>query len=131
MKNTEIENICRSSCDELQAFISLTKQLLEKQSSYQAAALNNYITQIYEISGSKALPQLISLFEKHSDSPSSPIITNCQTAIKQLNIFYNEILPLHISELSKLPERSSPPRELLTGFIRSTEIIQQNLNQCY
>lgn len=132
MKNTEFINICKSACEELEVFISFTRQLLEKSSRDQSRAmLNSYIVKIYEISNSKALPQFISLFEKHSDDLNTEANKRCQYAIKQLNIFYTQILPRHLSELSKLSESNLSPKDQLIGFIRSTEIIKKNLMQDY
>lgn len=128
MKNTEIKQACHLACNELDAFISLTKLLLEKSSSTASeTTLNNYITRIYEASNSMALPLLISLFEQYSNDYNATIVVICQAAINQLNIFYNQVLPLHISELSKLSDKKRIPRELLTGFIYSIEVIKKNL----
>lgn len=132
MKNTKIKLICCSACEELDIFISFAKQLLDNNLSHPIPiALNNYITQIYEISNSKALPQLISLFEKHSNNLNTDVALSCQSAIKQLNNFYSKILPRHIYELSMLSEESILPRERLTGLIYSIEIIKKNLMKCY
>ena len=132
MKNTKIKLICCSACEELDIFISFAKQLLENNLSHPIPiALNNYITQIYEISKSKALPQLISLFEEHSNNLNTDVALSCQSAIKQLNTFYSQVLPHHMYESSILSDKSLLPRECFTGFIYSIEIIKKNLMQCY
>ena len=128
MKNKEIKQICCLACNELDTLIVLAKLLLEKNlSTSSTTTLNNYITGIFEASTSKALPLLISLFEQYSNDYSTAIIANCQAAINQLSIFYNQVLPKHISETSKLSDGARFPRETFTGFIYSIEVIKKNL----
>ena len=128
MKKTEIRLTFNLACNELDAFISLTKLLLEKSSSAASEiTLNNYITRLYEASNSKALPLLMSLFEQYSNDYNAAFVANCQAAINQFNILYNQVIPRHISELSKLSDGTNIPRELLTGFIYSIEVIKKNL----
>ena len=128
MKNKEIKQICCLACNELDTFIALAKLLLEKNlSTSSTTTLNNYITVIFEASNSRALPLLISLFEQCSNDYSTATIANCQAAINQLSIFYNQVLPKHISEISKLSNEARFPRETFTGFIYSMEVIKKNL----
>ena len=128
MDNIEIKQSFRLAYNELDAFTSLTKLMLEKSSyTISETTLNNYITLIYEASNSMALPRLISLFEQYSNDYNATIVANCKAAINQLNIFYTQVLPQHIFELSKLSGANRFPRELLTGFIYSIEVIKKNL----
>ena len=128
MENTKIKQYLRLAHNELDAFISITKRMLEKSSyTISETTLNNYITLIYEESNPMALPRLISLFEQFSNDYNATIAANCKAAINQLNIFYTQVLPQHISELSKLSDANRFPRELLTGFIYSIEVIKKNL----
>ena len=128
MENKKIKQTCCLACNELDKFIALTKILLEKSiSTASEATLNNYITEIFDASNSTALPMLISLFEQYSRDYNSDIVANCQAAINQLSIFYNQVLPQHISEISKLSDGARFTRETLTGFIYSIEVIKKNL----